>query len=153
MAELSETILLVEDSEPDAFLFERALRAAGIKNPLQRATDGQQAVDRLAAAEDPVKRTEAPVPCVVFLDLKLPYQDGFEVLQWLRTQPHLDQTVVVVLTGSEEPRDRRNAYALGARSYLVKPASPAQIRDVFESLGTYWSGLGVDPIIRRLDQP
>lgn len=146
MAEISDTILLVEDCEPDAFLFERALRAAGIGNPLHVATDGQKAVDRLAAAEDAATRKESPVPCIIFLDLKLPYQNGFEVLQWLRTRPHLDDTVVIVLTGSEEPRDRRQAYALGARSYLVKPASPAQIRDVLDSLQPYWAKLGADPI-------
>ena len=144
--ELSSTILLVEDSEVDIFTFQRALKKAGVKNPVRLATDGQQAVDILAASTDPSKRAESPVPCLIFLDIKLPYRDGIQVLEWLRTQPHLHDTVVVMLTGSEEPRDKQRAYALGARSYLVKPISPAEILNVLNSLWPYWSGLVADPL-------
>ncbi len=85
---------------------------------------------------DPAKHGESPVPSIIFLDLKLPYRNGFEVLKWLRAQPHLQNTEVIILTGSDEPRDRRLADALGARSYLVKPVSPSEILGVFESLQT-----------------
>jgi CheY-like chemotaxis protein len=136
MFETSQTILLVEDDENDVFIFKRSLKKAGIEIPLRVATDGRQAMDMLAASGDPAKHGESPVPSIVFLDLKLPYRNGFEVLKWLRAQAHLQNTEVIILTGSEEPRDRRLADALGARSCLVKPVSPFDILGVFESLRT-----------------
>jgi len=127
MFQTGQTILLVEDDEDDVFNFKRALKKTGIEIPVRIATDGQQAIDMLAQLQ------ETDVPAMVFLDLKLPYHDGFEVLKWLRGQSHLQNTEVVILTGSEEPRDRQLADTLGARFYLVKPVSPSEILRVFES--------------------
>jgi CheY-like chemotaxis protein len=134
----SDTILLVEDNDDDVFGLRRALNKAGVTNPLRLATDGQQAVDYLTAAGEPAKSQDHPLPFLVLLDLKLPYRDGFEVLEWIRRQPHLEQVIVVMLTGSDERRDHQRAYALGARSYLVKPASADDIKQLLESLRSHW---------------
>jgi CheY-like chemotaxis protein len=136
MFESSKDILLVEDDENDVFAFKGSLKKAGIEISMRLAADGQQAIDMLAASGDPARRGELSVPSIIFLDLKLPYHNGFEVLKWLRGQSHLQNTEVVILTGSEEPSDRRLADALGARFYLVKPVSPSHILDVFKSFRT-----------------
>jgi CheY-like chemotaxis protein len=130
----SLTILLVEDNEDDIFLMRRALKKAQIVTNLQTVTDGQQALDYLSGAGQFSDRRVFPLPTVVFLDLKLPYVGGFEVLAWLREQPLLNSIVVVVLTSSAENRDHEKASALGARSYLVKPPTPESLRQVLESL-------------------
>jgi CheY-like chemotaxis protein len=83
-----------------------------------------------------------PLPFVIFLDLKLPYLDGFEILSWIKQQPRLKSIVVVVLTGSSEARDHQKAYALGARSYLVKPPKAKDIRQFIDSMTSYWGGPG-----------
>src|SRR5437899_3388971 len=101
----SVTILLVEDNEDDIFLMRRALKKAQIVTNLQSVTDGQQALDYLSGAGQFSDRGVFPLPTVVFLDLKLPYVGGFEVLAWLREQPLLNSIVVVVLTSSAENRD------------------------------------------------
>ena len=132
------SILLVEDNEDDVFVMKRALKLAQITNPLQIATDGQMAVDYLSGAGEFADREKYPLPFIVFLDLKLPYVHGFEVLAWMRRQPQLDSIVVIVLTSSAEERDHQRAYYLGARSYLVKPPTPDAIKDVFNSLKNYW---------------
>ena len=134
----SETILLVEDNEDDVFALRRAIKKAGVVNPLRVATNGQEAVDYLAATADPGNHVQHPLPFLVLLDLKLPYRDGFEVLEWIRTQPHLAKVVVVMLTGSDERRDHQRAYSLGARSYLVKPALAEDIKRLLESLHSPW---------------
>lgn len=126
----SPTILQVEDSEDDVFMMKRVLKKAGVPNPVRVAWDGQQAMDYLAAALDPARRQDHPLPVLVLLDLKLPYRDGFEVLEWIRAQPALADLHVVMLTGSGEARDRQRALALGARAYLVKPASIDDIRSL-----------------------
>jgi CheY-like chemotaxis protein len=132
------TILLVEDNEADVFLMKRALKSAEITNPLQIVTDGQRALDYLSGAGEFSDRQKFPLPFIVFLDLKLPYIHGFEVLAWMRLHPELNRLVVVVLTSSPEEKDHERAYSLGARSYLVKPPTPDGLKDVFNSLNSYW---------------
>lgn len=139
---LSNTILLVEDDRDDVFIFSRALKTARIGNPLVVVRSGQEAVDYLShegAYSDPEKH---PLPFVIFLDLKLPYLDGFDVLTWIRQQPALRPVVVVVLTGSDETRDHQKAYALGARSYLVKPPQAEHILQFMDSMKSYWGRPG-----------
>jgi CheY-like chemotaxis protein len=132
------TLLLVEDEPTDVFLMKRALKAAEIANPLQVAADGQEAIDYLSGAGAFSDRTRFPIPSIIFLDLKLPYRNGFEVLSWIRTQRHLDLTLVMVLTSSAEDRDIAQAYQLGARTYLVKPPNPAMLTELMVSLKDYW---------------
>lgn len=135
VADPAELILLFEDKPDDVFALQRALRKAGVTNPVHVATDGQQALDFLAPPTNPAGAAR-PFPFLVLLDLKLPYRDGFEVLQWIRQQSHLGNVSVVMLTGSDESRDHQRAYALGARSYLVKPASAEDIQSIIDSLKT-----------------
>lgn len=132
------TILLVEDNDDDVFAMKRALKLTGVSNPLQVVTDGQQALDYLSGAAEYANREKHPLPFLVFLDLKLPYVHGFEVLAWLQRHPELKSIVVIVLTSSAEERDHDKAYALGARSYLVKPPTADNLKDVFNSLKSLW---------------
>src|SRR5580658_10111468 len=117
----SATILLVEDNDDDVFAMRRALKNGAVTNPLQVVTDGKQAKAYLDGTGDFADRRQFPLPFLIFLDLKLPYFSGFEILEWMRTQPPLESIVVVMLTGSAENRDQDTAYRLGAHSYLVKP--------------------------------
>ena len=132
------TLLLVEDDPNDVFLMKRALKAAAITNPLQIVEDGQQAIDYLAGTGAFADRTAFPIPNLVFLDLKLPYKSGFEVLEWMRTQPSIDSTLVVVLTSSSEEKDIKETYRLGAKSFLVKPPTQMMLSELMLSLKDYW---------------
>jgi CheY-like chemotaxis protein len=134
----SATILLVEDNEDDVFLMRRALAGAGIVNPLQIAEDGQEAIDYLAGVGRYADREAHPLPAIVFLDLKLPIVMGLEVLAWIRANSAFAHTVVVVLTSSNEPSDLKEAYALGANSYVVKPPSPDQLLAMAKAFKWYW---------------
>jgi CheY-like chemotaxis protein len=125
-------ILLVEDSEDDVFIMRHALKQARITERLEVATDGQIAVDYLAGNGPYSDRAQYPLPTIVFLDLKLPYLNGFEILTWMRTQPGLTGLKVVVLTSSGEERDQRMAYSLGASAYLVKPPKAKELIDLFQ---------------------
>ena len=139
MSDLSHTILLVDDNEDDIYALQRVLKKAGIANPVQIVTDGQQAVDYLSGKGEFANREQHPIPFIVFLDLKLPYLDGFEVLTWMRQQPTLNSVIVIILTGSDETKDHQRAYALGARSYLVKPPTRSDILQLMESMQSYWT--------------
>lgn len=134
MSDANRTILLIEDSEDDAFALHWALKKAKITYPVQVAVDGQQAVDYLAGVGKYVDREAHPIPFLVLLDLKLPYRSGLEVLVWIRQQATLAEIPVVVLSGSDEARDHDSASALGALDYLVKPATPDQLTRLIQQV-------------------
>jgi CheY-like chemotaxis protein len=135
---MNQALLLVEDSEHDVFLMRRALNQAEIRNPLYVVSDGEEAIDYLAGNGKYKERELYPFPALVFLDLKLPLKSGHEVLAWIREQAELAELVVVILTSSDEPSDIAKAYKLGANSYLVKPPSLVQLRDLAKSFKWYW---------------
>jgi CheY-like chemotaxis protein len=126
------SVLLVEDSEDDLFFFRRLFAKAGLTLPLAVAMDGQKAIDYLQRSIDPTLSDRPPVPRLVFLDLKLPFKGGFEVLQWIRSRPEFADMVVVVLSSSAESRDVTQAFALGAQGYLVKYPEASSFADVVQ---------------------
>jgi CheY-like chemotaxis protein len=134
----SRTILLVEDNEDDIFFMKRALAAAGMPETLEAVTDGQAAIDFLGATGPYAHRQGLPPPALTFLDLKLPRRPGLEVLAWMRQQPALKTNLVLVLTSSREESDVRNAYRLGANSYLVKPPNGQELADLMKRVKAYW---------------
>jgi CheY-like chemotaxis protein len=121
------TVLLVEDNDDDVFLMQRALKQAKINFPLQVVVNGQEALDYLNGAGKFSNRAQYPVPGLIFLDLKLPYIHGFEVLDWIRQHEPLKALPVIVLTSSAEDRDRQRAQALDAKAFLVKPPNPEML--------------------------
>jgi CheY-like chemotaxis protein len=113
-------ILLAEDNEDDIVLIQYAFRKANILAPLMIARDGEEAVCYLSNAGCFSDTTQFPIPALFIMDLKLPIRDGFEVLRWIQTQPHLKNLPVIVLTQSDRIKDANLAYQLGAHSFLVK---------------------------------
>jgi CheY-like chemotaxis protein len=120
-------ILLVEDDPNQVLFLERALGKVKITNPLRVAKNGEQAVLYLA------DRSHEP-PSLILLDLKVPRIRGMKVLEWLRGQPDLRETPVVVITTSIEPDDRRRADELGVLAYLCKPVYAEGLLELMETV-------------------
>jgi CheY-like chemotaxis protein len=124
-------ILLAEDDENDIFFMRRALQKAEVDYPLHVARNGQETLDYLSGAGQFADRDRYPVPSILFLDLKMPFVDGFDVLAWIQSQSSLkDKLPVVVLTSSSEDRDRRKVAEFGAKAYCVKPPGTEMIREM-----------------------
>ena len=134
----NRTILLVEDNKDDVFLMKRALQGARIQNPVIVVETGQEAIDYLSGTGKFSERDDYPVPAVVFLDLKLPFVFGHEVLAWIRRRKELESLVVIVLTSSNEASDLSRCYSLGANSYLVKPPTSAQLEALAKAFKWQW---------------
>jgi len=128
-------ILLAEDDDNDVFFMRRALQKSRADFTLQVVTDGRQATDYLGGEGKFSNREEYPQPSVILLDLKMPFLDGFEVLEWIRAHSSFDGTPVAVLTSSAEERDRGRARELGARAYFVKPPKPETIQEIIQLMG------------------
>jgi CheY-like chemotaxis protein len=126
-------ILLVEDDEVDVMNVRRAFQKNHIANPLFVAGDGLEALEALRGGRVPRERR------LVLLDLNMPRMNGIEFLRALRADPELCATPVVVLTTSNDERDRLQSYAHNVAGYLVKPvASPAFV-ELMTALNAYWS--------------
>jgi CheY-like chemotaxis protein len=130
MIQEGKFILLVEDDENDVFFFRRALEKAGLELPLHLVSDGEEALQYLNGNGKYRDRDKYPLPELLFLDLKLPYVNGLEILEYIQKQPALDKLEVIVLTSSPEDRDRKRAFELGAKQYLVKPATPKTLLQI-----------------------
>ncbi len=114
-------ILVVEDNSDDVFLLEQAFRRAEARSRLISVPDGISALEYLTGQADYADRAIYPVPDLLLLDLNLPRKNGFEVLEWLRSEPRYARIMVHVLTSSSRGADIERAYALHANSYTVKP--------------------------------
>jgi CheY-like chemotaxis protein len=124
-------VLLVEDSEDDAYFFRHTVKKSGLDCQLIHVVDGGAARDYLAAAIASPQDAANPWPDLIFLDLKLPTFSGFEVLEWIRAQKIARELDVAVLSGSEDDSDVSRAMALGASAYYVKPVTADQLRARF----------------------
>ena len=118
-------ILVAEDDEDDFLFLRRAIRQAGVQNPILRFRDGDELVKFLQQL--PVSEADSSVhtPWLLLLDITMPVMNGFEVLQWLGSHTGLLKVRTVMLSGSYRTEDIQRALALGAADYLMKPISPA----------------------------
>jgi CheY-like chemotaxis protein len=143
-------ILLVEDSENDILITQRAFSKANLLNPVQVVRSGEEAIEYLKGEGRYANRAEYPLPDLMLLDLKMPGMSGFEVLHWVRNQPGLSLLRVIVLTTSDDIRDVNMAYHLGANSFIVKPVDFEHFVQTSKTLKGYWLWLSVAPEVSRV---
>ncbi len=131
----TQPILLVEDSPEDFETTQRAFRRSGLKNPILRCADGDEALDFLFQRGS---HADSPRPGVILLDLNLPGTDGREVLSEIKASDDLKQIPVIVLTTSADERDVQACYLAGASSYIQKPVDVEGFMKAIERLNDYW---------------
>ncbi|NWF60140.1 MAG: response regulator [Fischerella sp.] len=138
MAERSINILLVEDDEVDVMNVKRAFKKVNITNPLYVATNGLEALTTLRGNNG--KPPEVPDSRrLILLDLNMPKMGGIEFLQELRSDSQLRPTPVVVMTTSNQDKDRVEAYNLNVAGYLLKPVTFANFIELMATLNKYWT--------------
>ena len=133
MAEKMLNILLVEDDQVDVMNVQRAFEKNRIANPLYVANNGVDALEMLRSKKVPDERR------LILLDLNMPRMNGLEFLRELRSDAKLQSTVVVVLTTSNDERDKINAYNLNVAGYLLKPVTFVNFVEVMATLNKYWT--------------
>ena len=131
-------IILVEDNPSDVELTLDALQTHRLSNRVKVLRDGQEALDYLFCTGAYAGREACEQPKVVLLDLKLPKIDGLDVLRRLRADERTKALPVVVLTSSNEHRDRIKSYDLGVNSYIVKPVEFDKFAEAVAEIGFYW---------------
>jgi CheY-like chemotaxis protein len=126
-------ILLIDDDEVDVMTVKRAFAKANISNKVFVASDGIEALTMLRTDGIPPSRR------LVLLDLNMPRMNGIEFLREVRQDPALQPLTVVVLTTSNEDRDRIEAYQLNVAGYLLKPVTFQTFAEVMTTLNKYWT--------------
>lgn len=125
-------ILLVEDDAVDVMNVRRAFAKNKLTNTIHVAKNGIEALEML-------RRGALPARHLVLLDLNMPKMNGIEFLRELRADPALHSTSVVVLTTSNEERDKVEAYELNVAGYLLKPVTFPSFVDLMATLNKYWT--------------
>ncbi|CAN5788090.1 response regulator [soil metagenome] len=126
-------ILLVEDDKVDVMNVRRAFQKNNICNPLWVAGNGLEGLEMLRESDMPKDRR------LILLDLNMPRMNGIEFLRKLREDPDHRLTPVVVLTTSDDERDRVNAYDLNVSGYILKPVTLTNFVEAMATLNKYWS--------------
>ncbi len=129
-------ILLVEDDRVDVMTVQRALKRNRISNPLYIARTG---VEALAMLRGNGVSVISPLPALVLLDLNLPKMSGIEFLREMRDDPVLSSLSVIVLTSSDEPRDRAAAFEYDVEDYIIKPHSFEEFAQVMATVLSFWT--------------
>jgi CheY-like chemotaxis protein len=125
-------VLLVEDDEVDVMNVQRAFKKNNITNPLYLAGNGLEGLEMLRNNDIPEGRR------LILLDLNMPKMNGIEFLRELRADPTLSPTPVVVLTTSNDDRDRVEAYNLNVAGYILKPVTFGNFVEAMATLNKYW---------------
>lgn len=117
------TVLIAEDNRHHFYCIRRAFEEAAFDCLIQSVIDGAEAIAYLKAEGPYANRKAHPYPDLLLLDLKMPRVSGLEVMKWINQNPEHHKLPVIVLTVSRELKDVNQAYALGAKSFLVKPVN------------------------------
>ncbi len=131
-------VALAEDNPDDIFFLKRALKSAGVSNPLVILPDGRQVQAYLEGKGDFADRERYPLPSLLLLDLKLPLMSGFQVLEWIRGRAETRSLPVIVLTTSGELKDVSMAYQSGANAFLIKPSGAENLVNQIRAIRDFW---------------
>ncbi len=112
-------ILVVEDNVPNFVLIARMLAFMGVQH-CEWKTSGWQVVQ----FADTLPRVD-----LVLMDIRLPYEDGYQALQKIRAHDRLKDTLVVAVTAEASEEQLRKAQQAGFDGFLGKPLDPDRFPD------------------------
>lgn len=134
----SQHILIVEDSADDFEATKRAFAKANLRNAITHVLSGEEALAHL-------RSNTKTRPGLILLDLNMPGLDGRKTLEIIKQTPDLKRIPVVVLTTSDDERDVRACYDLGANTFIQKPVDFDGLISAIKRLKEYWFEIALLP--------
>jgi CheY-like chemotaxis protein len=128
-------ILLVEDNEGDLLLIKEAFQEASIVNNISTVNNGEKAIQFLgksAPYEDEMS------PDLILLDVNLPRKNGYEVLEYVKTNDRLKQIPVIILTTSADDKDILKSYKNYANCFITKPVNVDDFLKTVAKIENFW---------------
>ena len=135
------TILIADDDAEIRMLMAEALAPSASSKKLCFVENGQEVLDYLRQRGKFTPPEESPQPGLILLDLNMPYKDGREVLQEIKTDPDLRHISVVMMTASTTEEDIYANYKSGANSFIIKPRTFQDLTRIMNELVQYWFGI------------
>jgi len=130
-----DNLLLVDDEKDHAELIMKVLKEEEhLLNDIKWLKNGKEAVEYLAENNE-----EKTLPGLILLDIKMPFLNGFEVLEYLKKDKLYKKIPIVMLTTSLNTDDVNKALELGANDYIVKPVNWFDFEEKVRGIGKYWA--------------
>ncbi len=125
-------ILLVDDDQVDVMTIKRAFRDLGISNPVTHVSNGEEALQFL-------RSDKRFWPGLIFLDINMPVMNGVEFLREIKQDDRLSSIPIVILTTSNNEKDKFESFRWGIAGYMLKPVDYGRFIEVIRSIDAYWS--------------
>lgn len=138
-------LLMIDDDREDIYLTKRAFVAHNENIDFRSVQSGEDLFDYLNCRGEFESNTESDLPDVILLDINIPKQNGFDLLQRLKEEKQHSHVPVTMLTTSKSAVDVRKAYQLGASSFICKSATAEGMKSVAERFCSYWFGFAELP--------
>ena len=122
-------ILYVDDDVDDAEFLSEALRQVNPEVDLNIAENGLKALQYLQKLKDANNK----LPCLIILDLNMPYLDGKQTFKRIKEDPELQQVPIIIYTSSRNPQDETMFSSLGIE-FITKPHNLMGLHDVASRL-------------------
>ncbi|RZN45751.1 response regulator [archaeon] len=122
-------IVSVEDNKMDGLVIKRTLSDLTCED-VTVIRDGHTALDFFC--------DDSKIPCLILLDINLPFKSGLEILKEIREREHLRKVPIVMFSSSQIDEEVENAYELGANSYVAKPSDHEQLEKALERIYEFW---------------
>jgi len=140
------TIVMVEDDEGHARLIEKNIRRAGVTNEIVSFENGTRALEFLLGADRTGAENRGRA-LLVLLDLNLPDMTGVDILKIVKSNEHLKNAPVVVLTTTDDKVEIQRCYELGCNVYITKPVNYESFAHAIRQLGLFFSVIQVPEAI------
>lgn len=114
-ADITKTVLLVEDNEDNLVVYRTILEHVGYK--VIEARDG----------EEGVLQARQHHPDLILMDISIPKIDGWEATQRLKADARTREIPIIALTAHALEEDRQKAVQAGCDGYLAKPVEPRRV--------------------------
>ena len=123
-------ILMIDDSEADVELTTELIKESKCKHNIKALYDGDSAINYF--------KNNSKKPSVILLDINMPNKNGFEVLDYLKSDEDLRSIPVIMLSTSSNPDDIKLSYAKYANAYMTKPSSLSGFKKFITSFEEFW---------------
>jgi CheY-like chemotaxis protein len=117
MTDKQKLIMYVDDDEDDREILASAIKEANPEVDVVLAQNGLEALDCLAS----MKAANEKLPCLIVLDINMPFLDGRETYERLKQDIRFQQVPVIVFSSSEKPQDKALFNELGIE-FFTKPS-------------------------------
>ena len=136
------SIVMIEDDEGHARLIERNIRRAGVNNEITSFRNGTDGLTYLLGADGSGEES-AQRSMLILLDLNLPDMTGVDILVKVKANKHTKRSPVIILNTTDDEREIKRCYDLGANVYITKPVNYESFANAIQQLGLFLSVMQV----------